>query len=216
MIEALDEIFERLADLEHVESRQLRLFTIAEVDADGLRVRYRYEGGESSAWHPWASVSSRSHHPPVVGETCLVVMQHGNPELSVALCGVRYEAGKDGRGADCKGDADVLQGAYRYDRDSGVLTLGTSSPTAETMPVAGVPPLRKELDAVWEAISQVRDALAGHTHLVSPVTGLVAPTGGGQVTGTLNVPAPLGISPVVKAAEDLEPTGGLVRVPRER
>ncbi|MCS6760485.1 MAG: hypothetical protein MO852_17300, partial [Candidatus Devosia euplotis] len=75
--EVFDDIHEKLNDLIHVESRQLRLFNIAEVDHDGLRIKYEYENGVISGWHPWASLSIRAHHPPVVGEVCMMIMQHG-------------------------------------------------------------------------------------------------------------------------------------------
>lgn len=188
--EVFDDIFEKLADLIHVESRQLRLFTIAEVDDEGLRIKYEYETGEISHWHPWASVTSRAHHPPVVGETCMLVMQHGDPALSVALCGIRYTAGKDGRGPDCHGNADVLQGAYRYDRNTGELRLGTSSPDAEVVEVAEAPKVKAELDAIKVELDSIKTTLDTLTGGAQAPAKFLTPYQGGYS------PSPIGAAKV--------------------
>lgn len=166
MIDIIEDVLERLSDLEHIESRQLRFFRIAEVDTEALRVRYQYENGELSGRHRWASLTTRSHHPPMVGDTCLVLMQHGDPGLSVVLGGVRDEAVMG-----CNGDADVVQGAYRYDRETRELRLGTSDPDAEVDAVALAGKVKDELSAIrseLEAIQQTLGSLGGQAAFGTP------------------------------------------------
>lgn len=122
-----------LAELSRRLDNVVRLGTVREVDADGVRVRVAYHAGEDgeealTGWRPWFAAragESRTWDPPTEGEQAVLLSPGGDLAQGFALAAVNTAANPPPTR-----DPDVLQrtepdgAVFRYDRAAHRLEFG--------------------------------------------------------------------------------------------